>query len=191
MKRLPAAFTDALLDATRRAMNVYRERHGLEDLYGAGLYTSGEIGYVFLTVFSESGLDRVATEYAKGCVDAFPNERTSLRWSPCDSPHHLIGEETFDDVQVMLDAHRPSFEASDDEADRFVEDTLEACITVLRQLTAEGAFGSELEQIVLSVWMGDQPDEECLAFARELNSPSTVARFARELGESYSASALS
>lgn len=59
------------------------------EIYSLMLYfTGGSWSYLFPSILTEQGLDRVAEEYTKHSVLSFEENRSSLRWSPCDSPYH-------------------------------------------------------------------------------------------------------
>jgi len=55
--------------------------------YSLGLYYHGW-GYILPAFSSEEGLQQVAENYAEGVEGNIELEKKSLRWSPCDSPHH-------------------------------------------------------------------------------------------------------
>ena len=174
---------EALGAALRRGITegwaAFRREHPDERVYGLGLYTSGLATYVALTIFSEEGLDEVAAEYAERSGRDADEERLDLRWSPCDSPHHLWREDLFEEADGVLDA-APDPYASGTGDDR-VSGALQVFVETLRTLDAEGCFGADREGMILSVWMGDQSDEDRLAFARRLNSAEHVDRFEAEM----------
>ena len=70
-------------------------------LYSLGLYYHGW-GYILPTFSSEEGLQQVAKNYAEGVKENIELEKKSLRWSPCDSPHH--GEEELESMMPKTES---------------------------------------------------------------------------------------
>ena len=75
------------------------------------------------------------------------------------------------------------------ESDEAITLLFETAVDVLKALDRENVFGSEFERsrLVLGVWMGDQSDEDRIAFAQRLNPKHIANRFAKELEEGYQA----
>jgi hypothetical protein len=75
------------------------------------------------------------------------------------------------------------------ESNAAVQLVFDVVLDVLSQLDRERVFGSgpERARIVIGVWMGDQSDEQRIEFARRLNPPATVQRFAEEMEAGYAA----
>ncbi|MBE1532013.1 DUF4303 domain-containing protein [Actinomadura algeriensis] len=171
-----------LVEAARAAFTQAREAHPGETFYCYGLYTGPLLEYILPTCGSEEGLRAVARVYAAefgGLVEA---RIGGLRWSPADSPHHLLGEHHFDAVEELLASRDADADTGADVEDE-AEARLEACFRALARLDREGFFGrgDERERVIVTVLQGDQSDRSRLANARRLNPPAAVARLAREM----------
>ncbi|OLT14124.1 hypothetical protein BJF79_02820 [Actinomadura sp. CNU-125] len=167
-----------LVDAARAAFAQARDAHPGETFYCYGLFTGPLLEYILPTCASEEGLRAVARVYTAefgGMVDA---QADGLRWSPADSPHHLLGEHHFGAVEELLDSR-----AAEDDVEDEAEARLEACFRALARLDREGFFGrgDDRDRVIVTVLQGDQSDRSRLANARRLNPPAAVARLAREL----------
>ncbi len=129
------------------------------------LYTSGGLDYVCPTSMSEQGLDQVFKRCRRDPqYDAVPDEalRASLRWSSCDSPLHLVGEEHFDVFQPVMEELAEAMQTIDtdeswDEFEAFWDGAIDAICTVLAGLDREGLFGAppERERLFLTIMMGE------------------------------------
>ena len=161
----------ALCDAVREGWAAFRREYPDDPVYGLGLYTSDEAGYIGMTVFSEGGLTEVATEYAEEAGVEIEDKKPCLRWSPCDSPHHLWRPDLFETAQKLLDAGADPVAA------------FEVFVDALRTLDAEGTFGADRASMVISIWIGDQSDEDRVDYARRLNPEPIAERFEEELEE--------
>ncbi|MCC2669841.1 MAG: hypothetical protein K0Q72_2312 [Armatimonadetes bacterium] len=164
-----------LKEATRNAFLALKRDHPGERFYAFGLYTN-ELGeYLSPTANTEEALLRRSGG----------NARSSLRWSPCDWEYHLEGNgEYFGQIQRLLDAAPDPYDSSiDEEPDPETEFTFDICVRVLRDLDDEGLFGGDEERsgIVISLWMGDQSDEERVLWAQQLNPEPVWSRFEEEL----------
>lgn len=168
----------ALRDAFSEAWAAFRRAYPEDRVYGLGAYTSDEAAYVGMTVFSEAGLEEVATEYADESGTEVEEEAAQLRWSPCDSPHHLFRADLFEDAQKILDGARGNRSK--------VTGAFRVFVDVLRSLDSEGVFGESRSEMVLSIWIGDQSDSERIEYARRLNPREVADRFEAELeGEEF------
>lgn len=179
----------ALTPACRTAFAKVRANHKGESFYCMGLFTCGSLAYLVPTAMTEEGLDREVRryqgypEYAKESVE---NLRSSLRWSPCDSPLHLEGEEHFEEVNAIMEDIAETLHAIDtdrgwDEFDEFGGRVDTSICEVLKAMDQEGAFGvgQERERIFVTILMGDQ-DDSILHIGRRLNPLATVRQFEKE-----------
>ena len=169
-----------LCEAVYEAWNAFKQEYPRDKVYGLGLYSSEVAGYIGMTVFSEEGLDAVASEYAVRSGRELESEKPALKWSPCDSPHHMWCEELFDKAQEVLDAAPDPYDDDTNNEERVVG-AFEVFVDVLRTLDTEGTFGSGRSTMVLSVWVGDQSDEERIDYVQRLNPLELVERFEAEL----------
>lgn len=178
----------ALYDHGLAAVPRIRAVRPNDSFYSFAFYTSGEYGYAFLTASSHEGLDEVVADYLSNPSYSHQNPvhlRTTLKWSPCDSPLHELCAEASQELDEVMTEVSEAFPDIDDKKtfDEFVRRVDGAFIGALRQLDSEGRFGSGQERagIVLNLLMGDQSDEERIHFASQLNPPGIVAAFAEEL----------
>ena len=177
---------DALVPACVQAFREMRANHEGERFYCMALFTSGEFGYISPTAMTEEGLAAVVARYRED--PAYSKEtredlQQSLRWSPCDSPLHLEGEEAFAAAQgvvrEMSQALRGINTDDDwDEFDAFCDSIRDGLSDVLQEVDRQGVFGvgEEREQVFVAVMMGDQ-DESILDYGERLNPSATFERF--------------
>lgn len=165
-----------------------------EGIYSLALYNSGDTwSYLFPTVSTRRGLQSVFEAYrAEGAM--FGADMTdeqliqSLKWSPCDSPHH---DEDYGNTLVQTEAllepiSNAAYESLDDHEDNFFyhlhESLVAATLEVLQQLRKDGVFaGLDPDEFVLNLLNGDQGDDERLVRARVLNTAPAYQRYADEL----------
>lgn len=176
-------FRETLLAEFRSAWQTLREKHPTELFYCFGLYTTGAAEYVMATASTEEGLSIATEKYLarKGGDQALM--RLCLRWSFCDSPLH---EEA---LHLLPRSHALKESVGDPYDEDAVELVFDTAVDVLKQLDSERLFGTDLERarLTLGIWMGDQSNENMIAFVRQLNSPQIADRFAKELDEGYEA----
>lgn len=178
----------ALYEHGLAAIPRIRSYRPCDSFYSFAFYTSGDFAYAFLTASSYEGLDEAVADYRRKphYAQQDPDQlRTSLKWSPCDSPLHEFCGGASDDLDENMTEVSEAFPDLDDEEafDEFVRHVERAFIGALRQLDSEGRFGSATERagIVLSLLMGDQSDEDRIRLASFLNPPAVVATFTKEL----------
>ena len=87
-------------------------------LYSLGLYYHGW-NYMLPTFSSEEGLVQVAKSYAIDSGADIELEKDSLRWSPCDSPHH--GEDELEYMMPKTEALLEDLSSLTDMADPMYE----------------------------------------------------------------------
>lgn len=125
-----------------------------------------------LTLFTEHGLERTLARYQSLSAG---ESAGSLRWSPCDSPHHLFGQHYFsesDHLFMALEQHRPD--------DRITLEVERICLRVVRELNAARIFPSD---VVLTLAEGDQGWAERYAYAERFLEQRTLERFRDEIPE--------
>ena len=177
-------FRDTLLSEFRSAWQTLRQSHPTEHFYSFGLYTTALASYLTVTASTEEGLSLVTAEYLASSGGDPMQTRAALRWSPCDSPLHQEGADLLPRSQLLRDNGPDPYDDTI-EGDEAIDLVFEVSVEVLKQLDNEKVFGSgdERANLVLGIWMGDQSDEERIAFAQELNPKLIVDRFAAELEE--------
>lgn len=166
LSRLRIALTNCLLDAARSASRDLAS----EQIYGFALY-HGQFLYAGATVFTEVGLGAKLREYqARGHNTTL--ER--LRWSPCDSPHHMYCEGSFAEIEEIfteLDRHTES-DFSDE-----IERIFLRCLEVVRNARVFN------RSTLITLMEGDQSNESRFAYAERFNPQEVLERFRAELTE--------
>lgn len=163
-----------LLDAVKTHYRLWSAAHGKEGLYGYGFYTPPCVEWAGAVAFSEAGLQRVVEEYQKKpryVSESGQALARSLRWSPADSPYCGSYPDAFEKVNQTLRAISETTHALDIDDPRFDEhmDTLyRSLVHALRRFRLEELAGSE--RPLLSVWFGDQSEEEIEFFVGSCNS---------------------
>jgi Domain of unknown function (DUF4303) len=138
--------TALLIDAARQAFTQARALHPEERFYCYALYTNDLASYICPTCSSEQGLQQVARQYLARDGGTLAGQLDELRWSPCDSPYHLLGEEHFAEVDRLLQTRPDPYELDEDAAGTEVHLRFEACFQALAQLDAEGFFGRGVDR---------------------------------------------
>lgn len=181
-------FRDTLLHEVRSAWQLLRQTHPRDHFYCFGVYTMACAEYLTITASTEEGLSVVAEKYLARAGGDRTLWRSCLRWSPCDSPLHEEGFNLLLRSQALRDSGPDPYDDTIEgsEAIALVFDT---AVEVLKQLDSENAFGTEIERarLALGILMGDQSNENMIAFARRLNPKHIVDRLAKELEEGYEA----
>jgi len=181
-------FRNTLLEEIRAAWRTLRERHSTEHFYSFGFYTASGAEYLMVTFSTEEGLSTATEKYLARDGGDPTLMRTCLRWSVCDSPRHEEGMDLLPRSQALRDAGPDPYECST-ESEEAITLVFDTAVDVLKALDSETIFGTEFERsrLILGIWMGDQSDEDRIAFARLLNPPHLASRFAKELEEGYQA----
>lgn len=173
-----ATFKEELLEAWRALKAAHPDEH----FYSFGVDIGACAESFIVTASTEEGLARVVARYVEADGGDPAQQRIALRWSTGDSPLQ-DSEQVFLARSRALRAAGPDPYEDSPEAEAWYALVHDAAVQGLADLDREGAFGADLERahLVLSIWGGDQPDEERIDYARSLNPPSVAARFAREL----------
>jgi len=180
MSEFQAELTAATLRAARRAASEFET----EGVYSFALYTSGEYNYVTVSVSTLTGLRAVANRYMaedgyKRKWRTMESAERELRWSPCDSPHHDVYTEEFDEVgSALRDLWEVADAGADEELDEFAESVHHAFVYALRAVRDAGVFEAD---VVLNVLKGDQTDEERVETSQMLNAPEVHEKYLQEI----------
>jgi Domain of unknown function (DUF4303) len=170
--QLIAALDAALSQTTLRVARQAASSLQAEGIYGFWLYHH-VFQYACATAFTETGLDAVARRYREG---GSPDDgRGHLRWSPCDSPHHLFGEAQFRMVEILFAA----VEAKGPQAVPEVE-IHRAFLRALWRVRGAKIFDPS---VVIALVDADHPAEEPYAYAEQFCAEATLRVFRGELGE--------
>ena len=162
-----------------------------EDIYSLALYSSGDAwGYLFPTVSTQKGLNEVSAEYkAKEYYQSktIGELKRDLKWSPCDSPRHVLYDSSLPRSEGILSKVEEAMEEyydtdQEDKCDKLNNELTQTCLDVLRQLDVEGIFDAlERSSFVLSLLNGDQSDEERIERAKYLNPESVYRKYVTEI----------
>ncbi len=162
-----------------------------ENIYSLALYNSGDSwGYLFPTVSSVVGLHEVATDYKekKYYQDQSIRElEADLKWSPCDSPHHINYESTLEESEKTLQQIEEIMgeywdNNQEDKCEKLHQNLVQICLKVLMQLDTEGVFNAiDRSSFVLNLLNGDQSDEERLERAKILNPKQIFNKYKTEM----------
>jgi hypothetical protein len=178
--------TAALRPACEKTFGELLAKHAMDLPYCVAVFTSGDLGYLLPTMMTESGLASTVEAYRRN--PSYRDEgkealSLALRWNPCDSPLHLIGEEAFRGVQDVVDDVREVLHSIDtdqgrDEFQDFWSQIIDVIAGVLAALDRNGLFGlgAERERLFVAIMMGDQ-DDSVLEIGRRLNPAKSYARF--------------
>ncbi|HEY9027646.1 MAG TPA: DUF4303 domain-containing protein [Burkholderiaceae bacterium] len=185
-----------LRDELRAAWHTFRSLPGHERLYGFGVFTIDSAAWLMATGFSEHGLDAAVsrTLASRRGRERDPAQlRDCLRWSPADSPLHVVGAKLLPRSDAIVraldfearwdDDEDPDDPEFDELWDPEVLEVFQLAMQALRELDVEGLFGhgAERERLVLCIWEGDQSDEARFKYARLLNPASVARRFGAEM----------
>jgi hypothetical protein len=174
-------FRKTLIEEVAAAWQTLKRAHPQEHFYSFGFYTAELAEYLMVTASTDEGLTQVTDRYILSNGGDPQLTRTSLRWSPCDSPLHAEGQVLLPESERLRTAGPDPYDDTD-EADEAIALVFDTAVQALRQLN-NGMLGSDFERarLVLGVWKGDQSNEERVEFVRRLNPPHVAERFAREL----------
>jgi len=191
-------------------------------LYSLGLYYHGW-GYMLPTFSSEQGLEQVAKRYieelkqidkryGKGSELEVDLEKKSLRWSPCDSPHHCEGElesmmpkteVLLKELSSIMDFADPTFEKyqwpqayqEDNELyDDFFSELyykFEAFVISAMNKIWENKHLHDFfitNDCALTLNAGDISDENFLEYTEKLNSKRITQKLTQEIQDWHEAS---
>jgi len=173
-----------LLNEVCSAWEVLHQAHPRESFYSFGIYTTELVDYLMVTASTEEGLSAVTAKYWSNNGGDPALHRSSLRWSPCDSPLHVEGQGLLARSEAIRRQGPDPYEDSP-ESDEAVSMVFDLAVEILRDLDSEGLFGSDFgrSRLVLCVWKGDQSNEERVGYARALNPKAVATRFATELDD--------
>lgn len=155
-----------------------------EEMYSFCLFSEALVSYSGVTVFTKEGLQQVAKKYK---LDEFYNDETlsdlekDLKWSACDSPHHFENGSIFESVNSRLaeiSKYTHSLSADDPKFNEHIEVMYSLFVVALNGFRESSLNGKQ--EIILSVWFGDQSEEEIEYFIRNCNGPKLVEKFYNE-----------
>jgi hypothetical protein len=162
-----------IIDSCRKAAGHAMQYLADEKVYGFWLYHH-VFEYCCCTVFTEAGLDAVTRKYAELRDRPEPPTRDDLRWSPCDSPHHLYLPHTFAHVDLLFSTLESQGRPEG------IEDTIERMMT--RALRATRRNQDLPDSVVMLITEADHNPEMLLVSAEQFCSPEVLESFRTQLG---------
>jgi len=133
--QLPVEITASIREALPKLKTLLHEEgvvhfekiiaeFGGEEIYTLSFYyNAGDWGYILPTFATEKGLEDVAEEYMENSGGSLEDNKSQLRWSPCDSPYHGFDYFFSDKVDDILEKlERETGEASDYIAEKKLPD---------------------------------------------------------------------
>lgn len=158
-----------------------------EDIYSVALYYSGDDWlYLFPTVSTKSGLSKVVIKYKE--KEYFQNKpidelEATLKWSPCDSPHHEDYVSALSQTdKILLQAQFMDELMEEENYEAFNLRLIKICMNVLKQLDTDGIFDPlDRSSFVLNLLSGDQSEEERLERAKILNIENAFMPYKLEI----------
>ena len=186
-------FFNLLYAASKASFLEIQTNHSAEKFYYFALCTVGDLINVLPSAGSEEGLTRAARQYFEQgnyCGFNLPDQREALRWSEGDSPYHGKAGAYFEDVNVLVSSAGEELDdVAEDEFDLYYQHFMGTLVAVLKQLDAEGIFGSyeQRDAITLGVFMGDQSNEDRLKYVEQLNPQTVVDRFKQQISREWPA----
>jgi Domain of unknown function (DUF4303) len=173
---------DAIREAAGRAFSSLRQAYPSDDFYYFALVTTSDALRPGPSASSMQGLERTFTDYrARG----FASEPADIRWSEADSPYDGFGDEHFAEVEQLFLAHGDHRDLPGSEFEAEVARRWAAMEGALRELDAEGFFGTGVtrERVVINVVApGDESEETVIARAARLNPPVSLIQLRQDLG---------
>ena len=192
-----------VLEEAYQSFTLILEKYKDLTIYNIGLYYSaGAWSYLIPTFSSDEGLALTAERYSKHSVSGIEEQKISLRWSPCDSPHH--GRE---DVEAMMSKTQDALDTLRNILDRldpdyneqfkqlYTEDDyyeiIDAVHEILRVLVADAlreirtSLASlnklDLSRCIVTLSVGDLSEEVFLDSLHLINGDELFEKVSQEL----------
>jgi len=179
----------ALQDSIEAYYRWWNDTYPNETVYAFCFFSEPLVRYAGVVVFTEEGLKKVAKEYKAD--EYYKNKdlvslEKDLRWSPCDSPHHYEKEDDlndiiFDGVNNSLNKifhYTDSLALDDPKFEEHLSNLYSSFVKALNGFREKSLNGSQ--KIILSVWFGDQSEEEIKYFITNCNGPKLIDKFNNE-----------
>jgi hypothetical protein len=188
-----SSLSQNLYKGLAKAFNNLLEETKEDELYAFGIFTSGEYRYAEITANSFWGLDQIVKEYKD---DSFYSEvsvydlKNELKWSPCDWHYHcVITNNELDEVDTRLKElyeisekiinKHEDFESALNLVDtKIIQRLNKLFCDCLKKLKNENSF--ESKNVVFSIWLGDQPEEERVNFISKINDEKLSQKYISE-----------
>lgn len=157
-------FEAELRETLLKVAQMVRDEYSDQGIYGFILY-HGQFGYIFPTLFTEHGLNKVSES---------EEDKVSTRWSPCDSPHHMIYEELFFSIQ---DYFGPAESDPEVNNDHVIEGVFLRCLRALREANIFPV------DTLICLMEGDESSVQRYVYAECFNTPEALTKFRGEIYE--------
>lgn len=155
----------SVLKESLSAFSAIIEKHSDCQIYNMGLYYSaGSWSYCVPTFASEAGLTDVATDYCRHSPLTLDDQKTSLRWSPCDSPHHA--DEWLESLMPDTDDLLCSLASALDQIASYFSPE-DVSLTDAQHHTLVCSIHEEIHSIVITALRAIARNPEIAAFARD------------------------
>jgi hypothetical protein len=178
------AIRTALRAAAEEFLRGVEKEHPGETLYGFLFEIEPSQSTAHGAVGTEEGLTRYAEKWVKGKsaderTNTVEKARDCFRWGSTEDAWYQQPDEVFGSVNELL--QRALEEGL---YERYSDGLEKVCVEVLKELDAEGRFGTgaERERVVLGLCYigGDNSAEEFLRWARQVNPQKVYRRLRRE-----------
>lgn len=183
IRRILERLRQDMAKAARNTFASYREQHPGEDFCAFGVVTDANVRTWVPVANTEQSMEEAIQEYINDGEEV--PELSQMRYCPMKwgiSGDEGEGKQAWRGIRAMQNVLREYPGLS---AEVYRDKVLEAMLLALKDLDAEGFFGTgaERERIILLVWT--HKAEDCrqwwLRSARELNPQAVYERFASEL----------
>jgi hypothetical protein len=174
---------EKLQDAIEIYYKWWVEKYPDEKIYSLCFFSEPSVSYAGVTVFTEEGLQKVAKEYKS--LESLKSENIDsltkdLRWSASDAPHQCENESIFENVNIDLSQIAEYTDSLEDDSkfNEHINVLYGLFVTALngfRQSCLNGA-----QDIILSVWFGDQSEDEIGYFIKNCNGQELIEKFYSE-----------
>ncbi|GAB5407090.1 MAG: hypothetical protein Aurels2KO_53210 [Aureliella sp.] len=164
-------------DALAQHFQRWIAEHDGDEIYAYVIYATPLVSNIAISVLTEQGLQRVASDYRTkhGYEETLEQLRMDLRWSVADTPYCGDYQELFASVNERLNAMMPYVDSLDVDDPAFTTHTdklysiLVAALNHFRNHTLSGTT-----RPMLYVDFGDMSNEERLAFIEQCNEQELV-----------------
>lgn len=171
---------DEIREASRRAFSALRQACPCDDFYYYALVTTEDALRPGPSASSTQGLESVLKNYRDRGIACEPAD---LRWSEADSPYDLFGDEHFAEVERLFLASGEHRNLPQDEYEAEIARRFAAMEGALRELDAEGFFGTGAarERVLINVVApGDECEAAIIERAARLNPPACLVQLRQD-----------
>jgi len=155
-----------------------------DDIYAYVVYATAPVTALSVSVLTEQGLKRVASDYKTrlGCEEPLEELERDLRWSVADTPYCGEFQETFQSLNARLwsmTAYVHSLEVDDPAFSTHIETLYLILVFALKRFRRTELRGAA--RPMLYVDFGDMSEEERLWFIERCNDADVVQAYLSSL----------